>query len=62
MPRRHWRRSAAGVRGEREFIRAMAARGQHGRLTGVRGRCFSRGIDPGLQIFDAVDDTPAELR
>src|SRR6185312_2455482 len=54
--------SAARLAGLFKFGSRMAPRWQHDDLAGVGCRRLGGGVDPGLQVLDAVHDAPAELR
>jgi len=45
-----------------KFSGGVAARRQHDDLAGVGRRRLGGGVNPRLQVFDAIDDAATELR
>src|SRR6185437_5977788 len=54
--------SASLLAGLFKFSGRVAPRGQHDDLAGVGCRRLGGGVDPGLEVLDAVNDAAAELR
>lgn len=62
VARPHRRSSAARLAGLFELGPRMALGRQHGHFAGIRSRCLSSVVDPGLQVLDAIDHAAAEFR